>query len=325
MDDDAIIAFEKGEINNSEVNPENLARAEEWENSMSGDDVPEFAGEWAYPTAEANATNTETSEPSVEEEPIKRNEIVADASAALLYGVNGIAQKAGIEATMDAVEKLDVDSSEYPMWDLMVSAGIDTKNEIGDVRNANKMTTEDINDYCNNNVNAPVVTEKSKEGERKALKDLQEMIQWAKNSSECAKLRDEAKSRDENLFKYATNEKPERGMVQMLEVLGRQRKEEPKAEKVEEEKAAAPEEAGEEVAEDVPEEVVEETTEEVPAEVAEEVVEEVPAETAEEVVEEIAEEPEKEVTVQKGYDENGNLVEVVVKKEQEPDWKDITE
>lgn len=278
MDDDAIIAFEKGEVvDNDEVSPENLARAEEWENSMGGDDVPEFAGEWSYPT-------TEASEGGAEEEPIKRNEIVADASAALLYGVNGIAQKAGIEATMNAVEKLDVDRSEYPMWDLMVSAGIDTKNEIGDVRNANKMTADDINDYCNNNVNAPVVVEKSKEGERKALKDLQEMIQWAKTSSECAKLRDEAKSRDENLFKYATNDKPERGMVQMLEVLGQQREEKPKEEK-----------------------------------------------PGEEVVEVAVEEPKEDVVIEKGFDENGNLVEVVVKKdeeeqvkeEKESSWEDI--
>ncbi len=242
MDDDAIIAFEKGEINNSEVNPENVAKAEAWEASM--EDAPAFSGFSAESTAGDAETNSEST--------VERNEVIANASASLPY-INGISLVAGVETTMGAVKNLDLDNSENPVGDLLVMTGLNTEDKINDVRNANAQSATEVSDFFNNDVNATRNdNERTIENAKYALRNLQEMIEWAETSMACEKLRNEAYKKDKGLYEYAAEGKPEAGMVEVFRVLGQQKEEKPAEEKPVEENSVEEEPVEEKLIEENP-------------------------------------------------------------------------
>ncbi len=105
--DDTIMPGERvGEYNNSEKRGE---YADRWENAMTGDDVPEFAGEWGYGENDAVSPEVPTVDVSknIQGNTINGDSKLSGASQLTSYGFDTASRMYGINTVLEAIVETD--------------------------------------------------------------------------------------------------------------------------------------------------------------------------------------------------------------------------
>ena len=125
--------------------------------SMSGDDVPEFAGEDFGNKTEIEYGNANTendyygeatsAEAEAGADESLDNEGIKDASAILNYGLNAAAREYGVEKVVQGIKTFDATGSMNPIADLYKHLGVETKEEWNDVRDEARAARPSENEF----------------------------------------------------------------------------------------------------------------------------------------------------------------------------------
>lgn len=224
-------------------------------NSMSGDDVPEFAGEDFGNKTEieygnANAENDYYGEVTSDEAETGAdegldNEGIKDASAILNYGLNAAAREYGVEKVVQGIKTFDATGSTSPITDLYKHLGVETKEEWNDVRDEARAARSSENEF-KEQYGMPGTEKRSDEGVLEAIKDMKELISEVEGADpRYESLRQGAKAAGMGYFDYAVKGYDVRGMTELFEVLAAQKEEksetEPEPTMLESEQEAEPE------------------------------------------------------------------------------------
>ncbi len=225
MESQSVNKFEKYPGSNPEVSSENLEKAKDWKNAMSGEtgsEVPEFKGDKFGIAKEENNYYGEAVDDEVEN---KYDSDLAEASNILNFGLDSMARTIGVEATINLIKSFDLSGSTDPIGDLMRNAGIDTEVEVNDLvdeseANASKVAEarRDINTSSHS---------KSVEAARNAILEMKELISEVEGADpRYDTLRNGAKSAGMGYFEYAIKDNNTRGLAELFQVLATQEKEE---------------------------------------------------------------------------------------------------
>ncbi len=203
--------------------------------SMSGDDVPEFAGEDFGNKTEieygnANTKNNYYGEVTSDEAEAGAdesfdNEGIKDASAILNYGLNAAAREYGVEQVVQGIKTFDATESTNPIADLYEYLGVETKEEWNDVRDEARAARPSENEFKEQS-GMPKTSRKSEEGALKAIEDMKELILEVEGADpRYESLRQGAKAAGMGYFEYAVKGYGVRGMTELFEVLAAQKEE----------------------------------------------------------------------------------------------------
>ena len=221
--------------NKREASSEQMARANNWENTMK-EGVPEFRGDKFgvanpendyYGEAkddEAENTNNsmggaETVRDAMGEE---YDEGIADAAELINYGLNEAARILGVEAVVQKIKDFDASGREDPIKDLFEYLGIDSPEERKELQaeGAAAMASEDA---FRGGVNAPS-QHKSTEGAFQALDDMKELIAEVEGADpRYDELRSGARAAGKGYFEYAVDGFGVQGLPELFQVLASQR------------------------------------------------------------------------------------------------------
>lgn len=225
MDNNSIESY-PGEKLNSEPSEADLARADEWQSAMNADDVPAFAGdismnqENGFPDDSLNVAETADTESY-------SNKGLTDAAAIINYGLNAAAREYGVEAVVQKIKSFDATGSENPIRDLFVYLGIDTPEEINDVKMEREAVRFKEADFYENSEVAPMTKKRSPEGAFKAIQDMKELItEVEKADPRYEQLRREARAAGKGYFEYAVGSKVNRDLTDLFGVLAAEPKQE---------------------------------------------------------------------------------------------------
>ncbi len=230
-------------------------RYDEWTSAMASEDVPAFAGEDAtFSTPDVAQTSDfaptpglasapETADPSAAGE---NNEGIADAAALINYGLDAAARKYGVEMVVQGIKTFDAAGSSDPVKALYRHLGIDTAEEVKEVRDenaANQPATAEFRDE----IGIAGAPNRSNEGALQAVADMKELIAEVEGADpRYEDLRQGAKAAGKGYFEYAVESFGRQGLVELFGVLKEQRKQkdsEDTVEKPEDEPADTPETA----------------------------------------------------------------------------------
>ncbi|MBR3324089.1 hypothetical protein IKG24_00925 [Candidatus Saccharibacteria bacterium] len=229
MDNNSIESY-PGEKLNSEPSEADLARADEWQSAMNADDVPAFAGDISmnqgngFPDDSLNVAETADTESY-------SNKGLTDAAAIINYGLNAAAREYGVEAVVQKIKSFDATGSENPIRDLFIYLGIDTPEEINDVKMEREAVRFKEADFYENSEVAPMTKKRSPEGAFKAIQDMKELItEVEKADPRYEQLRREARAAGKGYFEYAVGSKINRDLTDLFGVLAAEPKPEEKPE-----------------------------------------------------------------------------------------------
>ena len=225
MDNNSIESY-PGEKLNSEPSEADLARADEWQSAMNADDVPAFAGDISMnqengsPDDSLNVVETADTESY-------SNKGLTDAAAIINYGLNAAAREHGVEAVVQKIKSFDATGSENPIRDLFVYLGIDTPEEINDVKMEREAVRFKEADFYENSEVAPMTKRRSPEGAFKAIQDMKELItEVEKADPRYEQLRREARAAGKGYFEYAVGSKINRDLTDLFGALAAEPKKE---------------------------------------------------------------------------------------------------
>lgn len=211
---------------------ESEIRAKEWQDAMSSDDVPAFAGDVSM-----NQESTTPSGDSLEAAPqmpiedalnnTENNQGLSNAAAIINYGLNAAAKEYGVETVVQKIKSFDPAGSENPIRDFFLYLGIDTPSEINDVRMEREAARFKEADFYENSDAAPQTKKRSPEGAFQAIEDMKELILEVEGADpRYEQLREEAKAAGKGYFEYAVGSRVNRGLTDLFDALAA----EPKAE-----------------------------------------------------------------------------------------------
>ena len=222
MENQSANKFEKYPGVGSEASSENLEKARDWENAMSGksgNKVPGFKEDKYGIAKEENNYYGETVNDETEN---KFDNDLAEASNILNFGLDSVARTYGVEATINKIKKFDVSGKEDPIRDLFLEFGVDTKAERDDL-NDESMANEEKVAEARREVNSPSRST-SVEAAVKAIQEMKELISEIEGADpKYETLREGAKSAGMGYFEYAIKDYNTRGLTELFQVLKAQR------------------------------------------------------------------------------------------------------
>ncbi len=240
MFDDAA-KFEKAPGASGEVSGERIEKVKEWSDAMTN--APEFAGDQFGVAKEENNYYGETVKNSEDQE--EYNKGITEAAALINYGLNAASRELGVEQTVQKIKSFNTEGTTDPIGDLYHHLGIDTNKEKKDLREEAMASKPSENGFRNASMNAPQ-QRRSLEGAIEAINDMKELITEVEGADpRYDKLRAGAKAAGKGYFEYAVSGYGVRGLTELFQVLGKQKKdaeEEMKKEEVKEEESAEKEE-----------------------------------------------------------------------------------
>lgn len=215
-----------GSKHNQEPSEADLARADEWENAMSSNDVPEYSGEASASSDPELSEMAVAAEEGIAEE-TQDNGGLSNAAAIIYYGLNTAARQYGVETVIQAIKGFNNFGSENPVKDLFDQLGIDTPEEFKD----NNMEAQAIgyqeNEFLSSSPSSPGPKNRSKEGALKAIQDIKELISEVEGADpRYEQLRREAKAAGKGYFEYAVGSSVNRGLTDLFDALAAEPKKE---------------------------------------------------------------------------------------------------
>ena len=195
-----------------EARPEDLARAAEWEKSMT--DAPEFNGGQPFGTETAADT---TAEQGLEIE--NRDESIADASAILNYGLNAAAREKGVEAVVQAINNFIPDGKSDPIRQILTELGVENVVEMNTIADESRAIRPAENTFRSESVNAPTTLNRSESGALNAIQQMKELIAEVQTAPEYTELRNDALKYGKGVFEYAVNKYGTRDLTVLFKEL----------------------------------------------------------------------------------------------------------
>jgi len=206
-----------------EVSQEGLAREAQWNNIMS--DAPEFSGDPVFggPKAEAPTETPAAEAPTAEQSP-ERDENIADATAIINYGLNAAAREKGVEPVIQTINNFVPNEDGDPIKQLFIELGVDTKEELTDVKEESRAAKPSENAFRNESVNAPIIINKSANGALSAIAEVKNLVAEVETSPDYADLRAEAMSNGKGIFEYAVSKYNVRDLTVLFNALSERKK-----------------------------------------------------------------------------------------------------
>lgn len=216
------------------VDEENIKRAEEFEEVMSG--VQEFPGD-----AFGNYVGSEETDDSDKES--VNNEGIIDAAAIVNRYVDAASRNQGVETVVQLIKTFDYKGEGNPMQALMKHLGIDTAKEQSDLEK--DAAAERVDTELMDGVQRPAQAETAT-GVLAAINNMKELISEVEGADErYAGLRKGAREMGIGIFEYTSKQYNAQNLSGVLQVLAEQREQSAEREEVAETKEESEEEGAE--------------------------------------------------------------------------------
>ena len=180
--------------------------------------VPSFSG---FGSGEKNSESDDAA--------TEYNEGLADASAIINYGIDAAVREEGendaaaIQKVTNVLRDFDASNSENPIRDLFRSLGVETREEMSEVRDeADASAPAELE--LRTQYSMPKTDERSREGAIAAIKSMKELIAEVEGASPIYEdLRQGARAAGMGVFEYAVKNSDTRSLTELFKVLAEQR------------------------------------------------------------------------------------------------------
>lgn len=187
-------------------------------NESLKDSVPPFSG---FGSGEKNGENDSTA--------TEYNEGLADASAIINYGIDAAVREEGendaaaIQKVINVLRDFDVSNSENPIRDLFRSLGVESREEMSEVRDeADASAPAELE--LRTQYSMPKTDERSREGAIAAIESMKELIAEVEGASPIYEdLRQGARAAGMGVFEYAVKNSDTRSLTELFKVLAEQK------------------------------------------------------------------------------------------------------
>ena len=230
MDENGFEKFPGSRI--EKVGERSVPAGQDFEKSFAEGGVPEYKGDLFGNAREENNYYGETVD-----DDNKQNEGIEDdggseyqddfakVTTIINYGFDAAARKYGPELVMQRINDFDPSGSQDPIGDLFRHLGVDTPEEMKDVRNE-AQATKDIEAEFKEQFDMPKDKEKSREGAIVAIAEVKELMSEVEGADPAYEsLRQGAKTAGMGYYEYAVKEYGSRGLVELFQVLKAQKDE----------------------------------------------------------------------------------------------------
>ena len=180
--------------------------------------VPSFSG---FGSGEKNSESDDAA--------TEYNEGLADATAIINYGIDAAVREEGendaaaIQKVTNVLRDFDVSNSENPIRDLFRSLGVESREEMSEVRDeADASAPAELE--LRTQYSMPKTDERSREGAIAAIKSMKELIAEVEGASPIYEdLRQGARAAGMGVFEYAVKNSDTRSLTELFKVLAEQR------------------------------------------------------------------------------------------------------
>ena len=180
--------------------------------------VPSFSG---FGSGEKNSESDDAA--------TEYNEGLADAIAIINYGIDAAVREEGendaaaIQKVINVLRDFDVSNSENPIRDLFRSLGVESREEMSEVRDeADASAPAELE--LRTQYSMPKTDEKSREGAIAAIESMKELIAEVEGASPIYDdLRQGARAAGMGVFEYAVKKSDTRSLTELFKVLAEQR------------------------------------------------------------------------------------------------------
>ena len=180
--------------------------------------VPSFSG---FGSGEKNSESDDAA--------TEYNEGLADATAIINYGIDAAVREEGendaaaIQKVTNVLRDFDASNSENPIRDLFRSLGVETREEMSEVRDeADASAPAELE--LRTQYSMPKTDERSREGAIAAIKSMKELIAEVEGASPIYEdLRQGARAAGMGVFEYAVKNSDTRSLTELFKVLAEQR------------------------------------------------------------------------------------------------------